>query len=153
MKQVSIYLFLLSILAVVFFCVGYIWCDSSLDNIEEQRMVQNNVTTEQPEKTTQEWQKTVTDNKSTQVMSSEQKADLYYPANNSQNVTATKTGQYFVCFDDGKIIVYEKDKKTIYEETSIDAAHLSEENLQSLQEGIWVQTVEELYGLLESFSS
>ena len=56
-------------------------------------------------------------------------------------------------YENEKIVVYQKDGETVYEETDIDKSHLSEDVLKQLKEGIMVSDEEELYSLLESFSS
>lgn len=61
--------------------------------------------------------------------------------------------QYVMKYENGKIVVYQKDGETVYEETDIDKSHLSEDVLKQLKEGIVVSDEEELYSLLESFSS
>jgi hypothetical protein len=63
------------------------------------------------------------------------------------------TGIYLLKYEDGKVIVYQQDGKTVFEETSIDATHLPKDTLNSLKEGITVEGEGELYSLLESFSS
>ena len=61
--------------------------------------------------------------------------------------------QYVMKYENGKIVVYQKDGETVYEKTDIDKSHLSEDVLKQLKEGIMVSDEEELYSLLESFSS
>ncbi|MDD5948806.1 MAG: BofC C-terminal domain-containing protein [Lachnospiraceae bacterium] len=61
--------------------------------------------------------------------------------------------QYVMKYENEKIVVYQKDGETVYEETDIDKSHLSEDVLKQLKEGIMVSDEEELYSLLESFSS
>lgn len=61
--------------------------------------------------------------------------------------------QYIMKYENNHIIVYEADGVTIFEETDIDQSHLSEQMLETLEEGIPVSNEESLYSLLESFSS
>ena len=61
--------------------------------------------------------------------------------------------QYYVAIKDGKVIVYNSDKKTVYKYTEIDAKDLSEEDRIALTQGIYVNSEDELYSLLESYSS
>lgn len=61
--------------------------------------------------------------------------------------------QYYVAVRDGKVIVYYSDRKTVYEQTEIDAVNLPENDRNELMKGIEVRTRDELYSLLESYSS
>lgn len=61
--------------------------------------------------------------------------------------------QYYVAVRDGKVIVYYSDRKTVYEQTEIDAISLPEKDRNELMKGIEVKTRDELYSLLESYSS
>jgi hypothetical protein len=61
--------------------------------------------------------------------------------------------QYYVAVRDGKVIVYYSDRKTVYEQTEIDAISLPEKDRNELMKGIEVRTRDELYSLLESYSS
>ncbi|HCL03704.1 MAG TPA: hypothetical protein DHW61_15085 [Lachnoclostridium phytofermentans] len=61
--------------------------------------------------------------------------------------------QYYIAVRDGKVIVYYSDRKTVYEQTEIDAVNLPEKDRNELMKGIDVRTRDELYSLLESYSS
>lgn len=61
--------------------------------------------------------------------------------------------QYYIAIYDDQVIVYYGDRKTIYEYTGIDARNLSEKNQAELAQGRKVKDEEELYNLLESYSS
>lgn len=61
--------------------------------------------------------------------------------------------QYFVAIQNGYITVLYSDKKTVYEYTEIEAANLPEEDRNKLIDGINVKNEEELYGILENYSS
>ena len=61
--------------------------------------------------------------------------------------------QYYVAVRDGKVIVYYSDRKTVYDQTEIDAINLPEKDRNDLMKGIEVRTRDELYSLLESYSS
>ena len=54
---------------------------------------------------------------------------------------------------DGYVVVYNSDLKSVYSYTHILAAELPEEDRIALSEGIYLNSLEELYSLLESFSS
>lgn len=60
---------------------------------------------------------------------------------------------YYIAVKNGEIIVYHSDQKTVYEYTGISALGLAEEERLALLEGIRVKTAEELFSLLESYSS
>ena len=61
--------------------------------------------------------------------------------------------KYFIVVFDGLITVYYSDKKTVYEYTDIDIKNLPEEEQKKLNYGIDVKDQEELYGILENYSS
>lgn len=61
--------------------------------------------------------------------------------------------RFYVVVKDGYVVVYNSDLKSVYNYTHILASELPEEDRISLSQGIYVNTLEELYSLLESFSS
>lgn len=61
--------------------------------------------------------------------------------------------KFYVNISDGMVTVYYSDLKTVYEYTHIPAVELPEELRISLIDGIYVKDAEELYSLLEGFSS
>ncbi len=61
--------------------------------------------------------------------------------------------KYYVVIKDGYIVVYNSDLKSIYRYTSIEAKNLPEEDRIELMQGIYINSLEELYSLLESYSS
>lgn len=61
--------------------------------------------------------------------------------------------RYYVAVKDGKVIVYYSDLSTIYEYTTIEVMDLPESDRNELMEGVYVKTDDELYSLLESYSS
>ena len=60
---------------------------------------------------------------------------------------------YYLMVQEGKIVVMEKDKKTIYLTTDIYAEALSDSLKQELIQGKYINDIEELYGFLESYTS
>lgn len=60
---------------------------------------------------------------------------------------------YYIAVKNGEIVVYYNDKETVYEYTGISAITLKEEERLALMEGVKVKTAEELFSLLESYSS
>lgn len=61
--------------------------------------------------------------------------------------------RYYLIAVDDEVVVYYGDKKTVYEYTGIETRGLPEEEKQALKQGIEVQDEEELYGILENYSS
>lgn len=61
--------------------------------------------------------------------------------------------KYYINISDGMVTVYYSDMKSVYEYTHIPAVDLAEEDRLSLIEGIYVKDREELYSILEGFSS
>ncbi len=61
--------------------------------------------------------------------------------------------RFYVVVKDGYIVVYNSDLKSIFKNTHILASELSEEDRINLSQGIYVNSLDELYSLLESFSS
>lgn len=61
--------------------------------------------------------------------------------------------RFYVVIKDGYVVVYNSDLKSVYSYTHIEAKNLPEEDRISLIQGIYVNTLDELYALLESYSS
>ncbi len=61
--------------------------------------------------------------------------------------------KYHVNISDGMVTVFYSDMESVYEYTHIPAVDLSEEDRVALAEGIYVKNREELYSILEGFSS
>lgn len=64
-----------------------------------------------------------------------------------------KTGGYYLMVEDGKIVVMEEDKRTVYLSTDIYADALSDSLKQELIQGKFIHSMDELYGFLESYTS
>ncbi|MBE5928549.1 MAG: hypothetical protein E7267_04145 [Lachnospiraceae bacterium] len=64
-----------------------------------------------------------------------------------------KENEYYLCDEDGEVVVYYNDKKTVYEYTGMKTNDLSDEDRIKIKIGYYVSDEEELYSLLESFSS
>ncbi len=54
---------------------------------------------------------------------------------------------------DGEVVVYYNDKKTIYENTGIMTENLSADEIAMLKIGYFVEGEEQLFGILENYSS
>ena len=62
--------------------------------------------------------------------------------------------KYFMIIRDGNVVVYYSDKKTIYEDdTGINLDELSEVDKRELMYGKWIQDENELYSLLDGYTS
>jgi len=61
--------------------------------------------------------------------------------------------KYYIAIRDSMVVVYYSDKKTVYDDTDICVTDLPEEEQDKLLYGIYVKDDEELYGILESYSS
>lgn len=60
---------------------------------------------------------------------------------------------YYIKDTDGYVTVYLADQKTVYEYTSIPTSELSQDMQQKLETGIKVETIGQVYGFLENYSS
>lgn len=60
---------------------------------------------------------------------------------------------YYICDSNGEIVVYYSDRETVYEYTGIKTKDLSDDEKVKLAIGYYVNNDEELYALLESYSS
>jgi hypothetical protein len=61
--------------------------------------------------------------------------------------------RFYVVVKEGFVVVYNSDLKSIYSYTHIEAKSLPEEDRIALSQGIYVNSLDELYALLESYSS
>ena len=61
--------------------------------------------------------------------------------------------RFYVVIKEGYVVVYNSDLKSVYSYTHIEAKNLPEEDRISLIQGIYVNSLDELYALLESYSS
>lgn len=61
--------------------------------------------------------------------------------------------QFYVVIKDGYVVVYNSDLKSVYSYTHIEAKNLPEDDRIALIQGIYVNSLDELYALLESYSS
>ncbi|HHV11254.1 MAG TPA: hypothetical protein GXX75_13375 [Clostridiales bacterium] len=61
--------------------------------------------------------------------------------------------RFYVVIKNGYVVVYNSDLKSVYSYTHIEAQNLPEEDRIALIQGIYVNSLDELYSLLESYSS
>ncbi len=60
---------------------------------------------------------------------------------------------YYLTQYGGYIVVYRNDKKTLVERTGIQLSDLSSEQQAEIKNGIYLDDLEQMYGILESYSS
>lgn len=65
----------------------------------------------------------------------------------------SKRYNYYIAFESDKVIVYKKDKETIFIETGITYDMLDKETCESIEEGVWLENISVLYRYLESITS
>lgn len=61
--------------------------------------------------------------------------------------------RYYLIAVEGEVVAYYGDKKTIYEYTGIETKNLSKEEKQALKKGIEVKDEDELFSILENYTS
>lgn len=61
--------------------------------------------------------------------------------------------KYYLIAIDGEVVVYYGDKKTIFDYTGIKTSKLSKKEQNALKKGVEVKNEDELYGILENYSS
>lgn len=61
--------------------------------------------------------------------------------------------EFFLGLVNNEVVVFYCDKKTVYEYTGIDTSILPKDEIDKLTKGIYVSGPEELYGILENYSS
>lgn len=61
--------------------------------------------------------------------------------------------QFYMCQRGEFVVVYYSDLRTVYEYTEIRVDHLSEEVRRALAEGFYVRDAQELYSILEGYTS
>lgn len=61
--------------------------------------------------------------------------------------------KYYLKEQNGYIVAYYGDQKTVFDYTGISVENLSDYEREQLEEGIFVRDLEELYALLENYSS
>ena len=67
--------------------------------------------------------------------------------------SAEKNDGYYLMQKDGFVIVCLQDKKTVYEYTSIEVTELPVILQNEVKNGKYVESLQELYGFLENYSS
>lgn len=71
----------------------------------------------------------------------------------AESMTVVSAAKYYLGSEDGKLVVYLSDKKTVYCDTSIKVENLPKEVRDALKDGISFETDAQLYEFLENYSS
>lgn len=61
--------------------------------------------------------------------------------------------RFYVVVRNGYVVVYNSDLKSVHDYTYIEAKYLPEEDRTALSNGIYINDIDELYALLESYTS
>lgn len=87
-------------------------------------------------------------------MSYRRALDKYEKQSEKQTEEVTETRLcYYIMESDGYVTVFESDKKTIYEYTTIAVEELPEEVQEKVKRGIKMTSLGQVYGFLENYSS
>lgn len=60
---------------------------------------------------------------------------------------------YYLAVEDGMITVFYSDKTTVFDYTDIEVSKLAVQDQERLKYGVYIKDLQELYGILESYSS
>lgn len=74
-------------------------------------------------------------------------AVIIYPNGESERYN------YYIGFKDEKVVVFKKDKETVFIETGITFDMVDRETRESLEQGVWIENINALYRYLESITS
>lgn len=69
-----------------------------------------------------------------------------------KHLNSTEAG-YYLCVENDCVVVYYADRRTLYDTTGIPVKNLTEAEQQKLTKGFIVESDEELFSLLESYTS
>lgn len=73
--------------------------------------------------------------------------------NSAESLKVVEPYQYVLLAEDGFVVVYHTDRKTLYAATDILLKELPEELQQEIQNGKMIDSEEQLYNFLENYSS
>lgn len=76
-----------------------------------------------------------------------------YENESGKNTRNESESYYYITESNGYVIVYESDQKTVYEYTTISVEELPEKIRESVKKGIKVDSIGQVYGFLENYSS
>ncbi len=83
----------------------------------------------------------------------EDKADEQVNSMQIVDAAENEPAGYYICLKAGQIVVYEADKKTIFEYTDIVYDGLPEDLQEEIAEGKYIADQKALYSFLENYSS
>lgn len=84
------------------------------------------------------------------------KEEAYVNGNTSTTASEESDNEidgYWIKSVDGKIVVYRKDGKTVFAKTEIRVENLTEREISVLENGLYIETPDELFNYLESNTS
>lgn len=90
----------------------------------------------------------VTQNEENEILSTQEENEI-----SKELSAAVASCEFWLCEEEGFVIVYNSDKETIFSNTGIRLEGLSEELQEEIKEGKPIYSESELYGFLESNSS
>lgn len=76
-----------------------------------------------------------------------EKEIIIYPDGESERYN------YYIGFKDNNIVVFKKDKETVFIETGITYDMVDKETREKIEEGVWIENISVLYRYLESITS
>ena len=71
----------------------------------------------------------------------------------AESMSYVSNDKYYLTSEDGRIVIYESDRNTLYCETAIRTEHLPKQIKESIADGMTFQSEKELYEFLENYSS
>ena len=74
-------------------------------------------------------------------------AVIIYPNGESERYN------YYIGFKEDKVVVFKKDKETVFIETGITFDMVDRETRESIEQGVWIENINALYRYLESITS
>lgn len=74
-------------------------------------------------------------------------AVIIYPNGESERYN------YYIGFKEDKVVVFKKDKETVFIETGITYDMIDRETRENIDEGVWIENINTLYRYLESITS
>lgn len=88
----------------------------------------------------------------------EQTSEEAYPVDSPvfasyKKLNAGEKDAYFVILEGDRVLIYCKDRKTLFMDTKIQKSELHDSDIERLIQGFYVNTIWEAYHLLESYTS
>lgn len=133
--RMRICFFCVSILLVVsgVLCVYLFWNNR---NLNEKNMALESITAQSQE-----------------MKESEEKKEVQSKEELTVQESAAIANGYYAVIEDGVLVVYRGDKKTLYLKTDVMQEEISKRNREELKTGVLLESQKELYDYLESCTS